>query len=62
MVRVEAAATGCDCEWCLDLRRSGPGGSSGTLRPDGSGRPWRTSATAGRPVYGFAGEQGRRTR
>ncbi|MFF7077264.1 hypothetical protein [Streptomyces lavendulae] len=62
MLRVEAAATGCDCEWHLGLRWSGPGGSSGTLRLDDSGRPWRTSATAGRSVYGFASEQGRRTR
>ncbi|MFE2252916.1 transcriptional regulator, partial [Streptomyces lavendulae] len=62
VLRVEAAATGCDCEWYLDLRWSGPGGSSGTLRLDDSGRPWRTSATVGRPVYGFASEQGRWTR
>ncbi|MFD8292500.1 helix-turn-helix domain-containing protein [Streptomyces lavendulae] len=62
VLRVEAAATGCDCEWYLDLRWSGPGGSSGTLRLDDSGRPWRTSATPGRPVYGFASEQGRWTR
>ncbi|WP_371679053.1 hypothetical protein [Streptomyces sp. NBC_01276] len=60
--RVEAAATGCDCEWCFDLRWSGPGGSPGILRPDDSGLPWRTSAPAGRPVYGFACERGRRTR
>ncbi|MET9608935.1 helix-turn-helix domain-containing protein [Streptomyces sp. NPDC006512] len=58
VLRVVAAATGCDCEWYLDLRWTGPGGS-GTLRLDENGRPWRTSATAGRPEYGFASELGR---
>ncbi|MFF5702594.1 helix-turn-helix domain-containing protein [Streptomyces sp. NPDC012794] len=58
VLRVTAAATGCDCDWHLELRWSGPGGS-GTLRLDDDGVPWRTSATAGRPEYGFAGELGR---
>ncbi|WKD37487.1 helix-turn-helix domain-containing protein [Streptomyces xanthophaeus] len=58
VLRVEAATTGCDCDWSLDLRWTGPSGS-GTLRIDDGGRPLRTSAAAGRPVYGYAPEQGR---
>ncbi|MFJ1867288.1 helix-turn-helix domain-containing protein [Streptomyces sp. NPDC088097] len=61
VLRVEAATTGCDCDWYLDLRWSGPGGS-GTLRLDDGGRPWRVSASGGRPAYGFATELGRWTR
>ncbi|MFD4869044.1 helix-turn-helix domain-containing protein [Streptomyces sp. NPDC058412] len=58
VLRVEAVTTGCDCDWSLDLRWSGPSGS-GTLRIDDDGRPLRTSAAPGRPVYGYAPEQGR---
>ncbi|MEV6953448.1 helix-turn-helix transcriptional regulator [Streptomyces sp. NPDC051183] len=58
VLRVEAVTTGCDCDWSLDLRWSGPAGS-GTLRIDDGGRPLRTSAAANRPVYGYATEQGR---
>ncbi|MFD7784845.1 helix-turn-helix domain-containing protein [Streptomyces nojiriensis] len=58
VLRVEAATTGCDCDWFLDLRWTGPSGS-GTLRIDEGGRPLRTSAASGRPVYGYAPEQGR---
>ncbi|MFD7399767.1 helix-turn-helix domain-containing protein [Streptomyces virginiae] len=58
VLRVEAATTGCDCDWSLDLRWTGPSGS-GTLRIDDGGRPLRTSAATGRPVYGYALEQGR---
>ncbi|MEU9161149.1 helix-turn-helix transcriptional regulator [Streptomyces sp. NPDC048424] len=58
VLRVEAVTTGCDCDWSLDLRWSGPSGS-GTLRIDDGGRPLRTSAAPGRPVYGYATEQGR---
>ncbi|MFJ3881681.1 hypothetical protein ACIPW5_30065 [Streptomyces sp. NPDC090077] len=58
VLRVTAAATGCDCDWYLELRWSGPAGS-GTLRLDDDGVPWRTSAATGRPEYGFAGELGR---
>ncbi|WP_221890497.1 hypothetical protein, partial [Streptomyces sp. WAC07061] len=61
VLRVTAAATGCDCDWYLELRWSGPGGS-GTLRLDDDGVPWRTSAATGRPAYGFAGELGRWSR
>ncbi|MFE9630268.1 helix-turn-helix domain-containing protein [Streptomyces sp. NPDC006463] len=58
VLRVEAATTGCDCDWYLDLRWTGPA-DSGTLRIDDGGRPLRTSAATGRPVYGYAAEQGR---
>lgn len=59
VVRVEASTHGCDCDWYLDLRWSGPAGS-GTLRiDDGGGRPLRTSAATGRPAYGYATEAGR---
>ncbi|MDK9501340.1 helix-turn-helix domain-containing protein [Streptomyces katrae] len=61
VLRVTASATGCDCDWYLELRWSGPGGS-GTLRLDDDGVPWRTSAATGRPEYGFAGELGRWSR
>ncbi|MGW1775772.1 helix-turn-helix domain-containing protein [Streptomyces sp. NPDC002104] len=59
VLRVVASSTGCDCDWYLDLRWSGPKGS-GTLRLDEGGRPWRISAASSdRPVYGYAHEQGR---
>ncbi len=58
VLRVEAATTGCDCDWSLDLRWTAPSGS-GTLRVDDNGRPLRTSAATGRPAYGYAMEQGR---
>ncbi|MFD3544958.1 helix-turn-helix domain-containing protein [Streptomyces sp. NPDC058655] len=58
VLRVEASTTGCDCDWTLDLRWTGPHGS-GTLRIDDNGRPLRTSAATGRPEYGYASDQGR---
>ncbi|MFC9296183.1 helix-turn-helix domain-containing protein [Streptomyces sp. NPDC057011] len=58
VLRVEATTTGCDCDWSLDLRWSGPAGS-GVLRIDDGGRPLRTSAAGGRPMYGYATELGR---
>ncbi|MFE2126452.1 helix-turn-helix domain-containing protein [Streptomyces amritsarensis] len=58
VLRVAATTTGCDCDWSLDLRWSSPAGS-GTLRIDDGGRALRTSAAAGRPVYGYALELGR---
>ncbi|MCX4525310.1 MULTISPECIES: transcriptional regulator [unclassified Streptomyces] len=61
VLRVEATATGCDCDWSLDLRWTGPAGS-GTLRLDDNGRPWRTSAATARPTYGYAHEQSRWSR
>ncbi|MFD3543583.1 hypothetical protein ACFWUQ_29350, partial [Streptomyces sp. NPDC058662] len=61
VLRVEAATAGCDCDWVLDLRWTGPAGA-GTLRLDDAGRPLRTSAATGRPAYGYAGEQSRWSR
>ncbi|MFF3431161.1 helix-turn-helix domain-containing protein [Streptomyces sp. NPDC002602] len=61
VLRVETATTGCDCDWYLDLRWTGPSGS-GTLRLDDAGSPWRTSAHPNRPVYGFATERSRWSR
>ncbi|MCX5408009.1 helix-turn-helix domain-containing protein [Streptomyces sp. NBC_00335] len=59
VLRVVASSSGCDCDWYLDLRWSGPTGS-GTLRLDEDGRPWRISAVSSdRPVYGYAPERGR---
>ncbi|MCB5166782.1 helix-turn-helix domain-containing protein [Streptomyces bambusae] len=58
VLRVEAAASGCDCSWYLELQWTA-GGRSGTTRIDDGGRPFRTSAVAGRPVYGYAAESGR---
>ncbi|MCY0952159.1 helix-turn-helix domain-containing protein [Streptomyces sp. H27-S2] len=58
VLRVKAATTGCDCDWYLDLRYTGPSGS-GSLRIDDNGRPLRTAAATGRPVYGYASDQGR---
>ncbi|MGI5449190.1 helix-turn-helix domain-containing protein [Streptomyces sp. CA-243310] len=61
VLRVETATTGCDCDWYLDLRWTGPSGS-GTLRLDDGASPWRTSAHPNRPVYGFAAERSRWSR
>lgn len=62
VLRVEATTTGCDCDWYLELRWSGPTGS-GTLRLDDEGRPWRVSAApSDRPVYGYAHERARWSR
>ncbi|MER6389538.1 helix-turn-helix transcriptional regulator [Streptomyces sp. NPDC001523] len=61
VLRVETATTGCDCDWSLDLRWTGPSGT-GTLRLDDAGSPWRTSAHPNRPVYGFAAERSRWSR
>ncbi|MEU6313444.1 helix-turn-helix transcriptional regulator [Streptomyces sp. NPDC047014] len=58
VLRVQASTTGCDCDWYLELRWSAPSGS-GVLRVDDLGRPLRTSAAPGRPVYGYATDQGR---
>ncbi|MGD9485924.1 helix-turn-helix domain-containing protein [Streptomyces sp. TRM70308] len=51
VLRVTATTTGCDCDWYLELDWSAQG-RSGTLRVDDHGRPFRTSGTAGRPLYG----------
>ncbi|MCX2970594.1 MULTISPECIES: helix-turn-helix domain-containing protein [Streptomyces] len=51
VLRVTATTTGCDCDWYLELDWSARG-RSGTLRVDDHGRPFRTSGTADRPLYG----------
>ncbi|MER5935443.1 hypothetical protein [Streptomyces sp. NPDC002054] len=58
VLRIEASATGCDCDWYAELRWSGPAGS-GVTRIDDNGRTLRTSAAPGRPQYGYASELGR---
>ncbi len=50
VLRVEASASRCDCDWYLELEWSA-GGREGVLRVDAAGRPFRTSGVAGRPVY-----------
>ncbi|OII62253.1 hypothetical protein BJP40_29585 [Streptomyces sp. CC53] len=45
VVRVEAAAAHCDCDWYLEAEWSS-GGQRGTLRIDDGGRPFRTSGAA----------------
>ncbi|MFJ7154906.1 helix-turn-helix domain-containing protein [Streptomyces sp. NPDC101118] len=61
VLRVEAATSGCDCDWYLELRWSA-GGRSGTTRVGADGGPFRTSAANSRPTYGFASELGRWSR
>ncbi|MEV7415039.1 helix-turn-helix domain-containing protein [Streptomyces sp. NPDC089919] len=56
VIRVEAATTGCDCDWYLELRWVA-GDRSGTVRIDAAGRPFRTSAALG-PSYGYAYDRG----
>ncbi|WP_190344684.1 transcriptional regulator [Streptomyces venezuelae] len=58
VLRIEASATGCDCDWYAELRWSSAAGS-GVVRIDDNGRTLRTSAAPGRPRYGYAGELGR---
>ncbi|WP_308119475.1 helix-turn-helix domain-containing protein [Streptomyces sp. JJ38] len=48
VLRIEASAVRCDCDWYLELAWSA-GGRSGTLRIDDNGRPFRTSGAEGRP-------------
>ncbi|MFG2296876.1 transcriptional regulator [Streptomyces sp. NPDC048603] len=61
VLRIEAAASGCDCEWYGEVRWTGPAGP-GLTRIDDNGRPLRTSASGGRPQYGYAAELGRWSR
>ncbi|MEV8623488.1 helix-turn-helix transcriptional regulator [Streptomyces sp. NPDC051079] len=50
---VSARTAGCDCRWYLELEWSAEG-RTGTVRVgDEYGRPFRTSGTKGRPVYGY---------
>ncbi|MER8231894.1 helix-turn-helix transcriptional regulator [Streptomyces sp. NPDC094049] len=56
---VSARTKGCDCRWYLLLEWSS-GGRTGTLRiTDEGGRPFRTSGTVGRPVFGYDSPGGR---
>ncbi|GAA4659422.1 hypothetical protein GCM10023347_08490 [Streptomyces chumphonensis] len=53
VLRVEASASRCDCDWYLELEWSA-GGREGVLRvaaAGSAGRPFRTSGAEGRPVY-----------
>ncbi|WP_349636839.1 hypothetical protein [Streptomyces sp. 549] len=50
VLRVEAVAEDCDCDWYLELDWTSQG-RSGTYRIDDDGRPFRTSGTEGRPAY-----------
>lgn len=53
---VSARTAGCDCRWYLELEWSAEG-RTGTVRVgDEYGRPFRTSGTKGRPVYGYDSE------
>ncbi|MFD3568140.1 helix-turn-helix domain-containing protein [Streptomyces sp. NPDC058667] len=50
---VSAGTAGCDCRWYLELEWSSEG-RRGTVRiGDEDGAPFRTSASKGRPVYGY---------
>ncbi len=58
VVRVEATAARCDCDWYLEAEWSS-GGQRGTLRIDDGGRPFRTSGhTAPGREHFFAAETG----
>ncbi|MGK5631690.1 helix-turn-helix domain-containing protein [Streptomyces sp. URMC 123] len=52
VLAVNARTEGCDCRWYLELEWAG-NGRKGTVRIDDGGAPFRTSATAGRPQYGY---------
>lgn len=57
VVKVEASTKGCDCDWYLEVRWSA-GDRTGVTRIDDGGRPFRTSAAAGR-VHGYNYESGK---
>ncbi|MCZ7417540.1 MULTISPECIES: helix-turn-helix domain-containing protein [unclassified Streptomyces] len=57
VLRIEASAVRCDCDWYLELAWSA-GGRSGTLRIDDNGRPFRTSGAEGRPELFYWPENG----
>jgi hypothetical protein len=46
LLRVEAEATACDCEWYLEVEWSS-GAGQGTLRIDDAGHPFRLSGAEG---------------
>ncbi|MFE9258859.1 helix-turn-helix domain-containing protein [Streptomyces sp. NPDC006879] len=53
VLRVEATAVGCDCDWYLEAQWTS-GDRRGTLRIDDSGRPFRTSGTGTGKSYYYA--------
>ncbi|WP_069170995.1 helix-turn-helix domain-containing protein [Streptomyces griseus] len=55
---VDGRAADCDCDWYLELAWSA-GASHGTVRVDDGGRPFRTSGSRGRPVFGYDTGTGR---
>ncbi|MFD3483994.1 helix-turn-helix domain-containing protein [Streptomyces sp. NPDC058665] len=57
VLRVEASTNGCDCDWYLEVRWTA-GDRTGVARIDDGGRPFRTSAAAGK-VYGHDYESGK---
>ncbi|MEU9980172.1 helix-turn-helix transcriptional regulator [Streptomyces sp. NPDC050856] len=54
---VSARTAGCGCRWYLELEWSA-GGRSGTVRITDGGKPFRTSATRGRPAYVYDSAEG----
>ncbi|MEV6190854.1 helix-turn-helix domain-containing protein [Streptomyces sp. NPDC051920] len=57
---VEAGTEHCACEWYLDLDWSSQG-STGTVRIDDHGRPFRTSGITRLPIYKYADPPGQWT-
>ncbi|MET8099125.1 helix-turn-helix domain-containing protein [Streptomyces sp. NPDC005236] len=58
VLMVTARTEGCACDWYLDLDWSSQG-STGTIRIDDHGQPFRTAGIAGLPHYRYAGSPGR---
>ncbi|MFG3496967.1 helix-turn-helix domain-containing protein [Streptomyces sp. NPDC047928] len=57
VVRVEATAGRCDCDWYLEAEWTS-GDRRGTLTVDDGGRPFRTSGYPAAEEYGYAVENG----
>ncbi|MGW3915871.1 helix-turn-helix domain-containing protein [Streptomyces sp. NPDC005070] len=55
---VKAGTEHCACDWYLELDWSSQG-TTGTIRIDDHGRPFRTSGIAGLPLYRYADSPGR---
>ncbi|MFE4697702.1 hypothetical protein ACFRIC_11565 [Streptomyces sp. NPDC056738] len=55
---VKAGTEHCACDWYLELDWSSQG-STGTIRIDDHGRPFRTSGITGLPLYRYADSPGR---
>ncbi|MFI0964426.1 helix-turn-helix domain-containing protein [Streptomyces sp. NPDC021080] len=53
VLMVDARTKTCACEWYLDLDWSSQG-STGTIRIDDHGRPFRTTGITGLPLYRYA--------